>query len=66
MAARSNSFSSLYDNLQAGDIIYSLNRIPIENIGFLKAELNKFNAGDILVFQVERNRQLIFVAFELE
>ena len=66
VAARSKNFSFLYDNLQAGDIIYSINRIPIQDIGFLKAELKKFTTGDILVFQVERNRQLIFVAFELE
>jgi serine protease Do len=52
--------------LQAGDVIYSLNKRPIASIADLKAaaEILKPNAAAVL--QIERGGELLFVAFRVD
>lgn len=49
-----------------GDIIYSVNKKSVEDIGKLRQLLSEYKEGDAIVLEVERRRELIYVAFEME
>jgi serine protease Do len=52
--------------LSTGDVIHSVNNIPIEDIDTLRNVFAKFKHGDPVVLQVERQGGLEFDSFELE
>ncbi len=52
--------------LQAGDIIYSLNGAPMATIEAFKKKLDDYKAGSAIVLQIERQGHLLFVPIELE
>jgi serine protease Do len=52
--------------LAAGDVIHSLNNMPIEDIDTLRSAFSKFKHGDPVVLQIERQGGLEFVSFELD
>jgi serine protease Do len=52
--------------LQEGDVIHSLNRLPIRNVDELRNAFNKLQPGDPAAMLVERNGKLTFVTFEME
>jgi serine protease Do len=52
--------------LLEGDVIHSLNRVPITSVDGLRAEFNKLKPGDPVAMQVERSGRLIYVTFEME
>jgi len=49
----------------AGDLICELNGQPVEDVVALKASIAKLNSGDPVVVQIQRQGQLMFVAFEM-
>ncbi len=49
-----------------GDVIYSINRVPIKNLTELREATANFKVGDAVVVQVERRGRLIFITFEWE
>lgn len=52
--------------LQAGDIIHQLNITPIDSMDTLRATVAKLKRGDAVVFLVERDNGLTYVASEME
>jgi serine protease Do len=54
------------DNFRPGDVIYSINRIPIESIRDLRATLAGMKSGDEVVAEVERDGMMRYVALRLE
>ncbi|HLY17882.1 MAG TPA: trypsin-like peptidase domain-containing protein [Bryobacteraceae bacterium] len=53
-------------DLRPGDVIYAINNEPTSTIAALTTTLGQFKSGDAVVLQVEREGQLIYVAFEVE
>jgi serine protease Do len=52
--------------LSAGDVIHSVNGVPVTNLQELRKELDALTAHSSVVLQVERDGLLTFVAFELD
>jgi serine protease Do len=52
--------------LQAGDVIYSVNKAPVGTVEALRKKVAEFKAGDEVVMQIERSGRLMFVAAVLE
>lgn len=63
---RAPEFGSVATTLREGDVIHSLNRTPIQSIEQLKSALAKLKPGDAAVLLMERQRQLQYLAFEME
>jgi S1-C subfamily serine protease len=52
--------------LQAGDVLYSVNGVPITSVAALRKRLAEYKPGDTPVLQIERSSRLMFVVIELE
>ncbi|HET7217014.1 MAG TPA: PDZ domain-containing protein, partial [Vicinamibacterales bacterium] len=52
--------------LQAGDVIYSINGKPVDNLADLNAAMAAFKQGAPAVVQLERAGVLMFVSFRIE
>jgi serine protease Do len=52
--------------LQTGDVIHSLNAIPITSMDTLRAAVHDLKTGDPVVLQVERDDGLTYLSFEME
>jgi S1-C subfamily serine protease len=52
--------------LQAGDVIYQLNGQSIESVAALKAAVDGLKPLDAAVLQIERQGNLLFIAFRAE
>lgn len=52
--------------LVAGDVIYAVNRTPVEGLTELRAALAKLKTGDSVVLQLERRGELMYLAFTVE
>ncbi len=51
--------------LATGDVIRSVNGILIQNEEMLRSTLDKIKSGSPVALQIERDRQLLFVEFEI-
>jgi S1-C subfamily serine protease len=51
--------------LTTGDIIHSINGIPIQSVESLRDALDKIKPGSAVALQVERDEQLQFMEFEM-
>jgi serine protease Do len=52
--------------LQAGDVIYEFNAQPIESVAALKAAVEQLKPHEAAVLQIEREGDLMYIAFRLE
>ena len=52
--------------LAAGDVICSVNSVPITSVAQLRTTIENFKPGDAIALQVERKGKLIYVAFEMD
>ena len=52
--------------LAAGDTIYAMNGIPIASVSDLRARATALPAHAPVVLQIERNGQVVFLAFEVD
>ncbi|MDA2929791.1 trypsin-like peptidase domain-containing protein [Acidobacteria bacterium AH-259-O06] len=52
--------------LLPGDVIYAFNGKSISGLPALRSELESLNTGDAVVLHVQRQRKLMYLAFELE
>jgi serine protease Do len=66
VAAGSATDLSSGTGLHPGDVIYSVNGIPVATVASLKSKLDEYKAGEPVVMQVERSGVLMFVTIELE
>jgi serine protease Do len=66
VAAIPLEFAGLNPGLIQADVIYAINGTKIETVEELRFALDAKKAGDSVALQVEREGQVIYVAFELE
>ena len=66
VAARTPTSTVLGDDLQAGDVIHSVNLDKVEDIQQLKQALRHVKRGDSIVLQVERSGSLSYVVLDTE
>jgi S1-C subfamily serine protease len=59
-------FNHANTGLRVGDVIRSLNRLPIGSVEQLKSAVAKLKSGDAAVLQIERLGRLQYLAFEME
>jgi serine protease Do len=52
--------------LEPGDVIYSVNNVPVSSVTALKRKLDEYKFGDVVAMQIERSGRLMFVAVELQ
>ncbi len=52
--------------LQTGDVIHELNTTPIDSMEALRAAVAALKSGDPVVFQIERDGDLMWVSSEME
>jgi serine protease Do len=63
---RAWGFDSVETGLEAGDVIHSLNRTPIDSIEQLKSAVAELKRGDSVVLRIERTARFQYLAFEME
>jgi len=66
VAAGSATDLSSGTGLQPGDVIYSVNGVPMTSVAALKKRLDEMKAGQAPVLQIQRDDKLMFVVIELE
>ncbi|HWO56011.1 MAG TPA: trypsin-like peptidase domain-containing protein [bacterium] len=66
VAARASDATPGEDNFRPGDVIYAVNRVPVESIRDLRAALDQLQSGDAVVAEVERGGALRYVALRME
>jgi serine protease Do len=58
--------SDTQPELAPGDVIRSVNAVPIDSVAQLRAMIDGFKPGDAIALQVERKGKLRYVAFEMD
>ena len=66
VAAGSTTDLSSGTGLESGDVIYSVNGVPVSTVEALKKRIDEFKPGDSIAMQIERSGRLMFVSIELE
>ena len=66
VAARAEAPQASPVSLSAGDVIHSVNGVPVSNLQELRAALDGLQPHSPVVLHVEREGVLTFVTFELE
>ena len=66
VAARAGDSPYTGDSLQLGDVIYSVNSLPVTSIDSLRTALDGLKDNEALVLQVQRGDRLIFLTMEIE
>lgn len=66
VVGQARGFDSVDAGLQAGDLIHSLNRTPIESVEQLRSAVAQLKPGDAGVLRIERQGQFQYLAFEME
>ncbi len=66
VAARAAEAPSQGEGFLPGDVIHSINGLPILDLAGLRAAVDGLRVGDPVVIQIERLGQFMFVAFEME
>ena len=66
VVARVAAFLSSANGLETGDVIHSVNQIPIDSLASLRAALRQIKPHDAVVLQVERGGGFLWLAFEME
>jgi serine protease Do len=66
VAARAGDSPYGGDVLSLGDVIYSVNTVPVTTIAALNQALDLLKDNDALVLQVERDGRLMYISLELE
>jgi serine protease Do len=52
--------------LAAGDVVYAVNRQPVNGIADLRTAVERFKPGDSVVLHLERRGELLFLAFTVD
>src|SRR5436309_4197581 len=63
--ARASYAGGVESGLAAGDVIHAVNATSIGTLDDLRAALRRFQAGDPVVLQIERQGRFTFLAFEI-
>ena len=54
------------DALQPGDVIHAVNRSPVGGLTALRGALDRIGSGQVVVLQVERASELLFLTFTVD
>lgn len=65
VASRNADGPILEEEFKTGDLIYSVNREPVDGLATLRAILKKLRSGDPVAVQIERSGRLRYLGFEL-
>jgi len=52
--------------LLPGDVIYSINRESFTDLTELQQILSRYEQGDAIVLEIQRRKEIFYVAFEME
>lgn len=66
VAARVDDMPKLDVDLEVGDVIRSINRVPLNRPEDLRAELARYQPGAAIVLEIEHKKVFQFTAFEME
>ena len=66
VAARAAGSDGSEVDLRPGDVIYAMNNQPTATVAALQTALAQLKSGDPVVLQLERDGQLLYLAFEIE
>ncbi len=66
VAARGGDSPYAGDNLQLGDVIYSVNTETVTNVEALRSAIDSLKDSDPLVLQVERDGRLLYITMTIE
>jgi serine protease Do len=66
VAARAGDSPYTGDALRPGDVIYSVNNLPVAGIDSLRTALDGLKDDEPLVLQVQRGDRLLFLTMEIE
>lgn len=66
VAAKAPEGQAEFIDVQPGDIIHSVNHIPIATLSAFQKTIDEFRPGDAVALQIERDGRLQYVAFEIE
>jgi serine protease Do len=66
VAAKAPEGQAEFIDVQTGDVIHSVNNIPIATLSAFRQIIDGFQHGDAVALQVERDGRLQYVAFEIE
>src|SRR5271166_5057220 len=66
VAAKTPTSSLLGEGPQPGDVIHSVNGVPIQNLAELKQHLRQIKPGQPIVLQIERSGSLSYLVLESE
>jgi serine protease Do len=66
VVGRARGFDAVDTGLQPGDVISSLNRMPIKSVVDLRAAVGRLKRGDAVVVRIERLGRFRYVSFEME
>ena len=66
VVAQTAGASAMDTGLEAGDLVRSINRMPVQSSTQLQSRVHEIKSGDPVVLQVERNGKLQYLAFEME
>jgi serine protease Do len=66
VVARVANFLSSATGLETGDVIHSVNQIPVDSLSALRATVRQIKPHDPVVLQVERGGGLLWLAFDME
>ena len=66
VAARAGDSPYVGDNLELGDVIYSVNNEPVTNVDALRKVLDTFKDTDPLVLQIQRDSKLRYLTLTIE
>ena len=58
--------SSAYNDIKIGDIIIEMGQYKIKNINDYESELDNYKRGDTIMFRIIRNKNPLYVAFEIK
>lgn len=66
VAAKLIGVAATRNDLQTADVIYSVNRTPIKDVGQLNEMLSRIKSDSPLLLQIERHGQVMYQVIELE
>ena len=66
VVAQTAGASAMDTGLEAGDLVRSINRMPVQSSTQLQSRVHEIKSGDPVVLQVERNGKLQYLAFEMD
>ena len=66
VAARSPEGQAPFIDLRPGDIIHTLNNLPIALLDLFRMRIDEFKQGDAVALQIERDGHFQYVAFEID